>query len=73
MNLYKINNYHYYYIRSLKQFLTAGRTLQKSYIYMGPFSIQCRELGFHGRGVYPTLDNSCIKTARAKQENETDN
>ena len=40
--------------------------------YKGPFSTDCRERGFHARGVYPTQDTSRMRTARAKQEEEVD-
>ena len=42
--------------------------------YKGSFSMECRERGSHGRGVYPTRtqDTSRMGTARVKQEEEAD-
>ena len=36
--------------------------------YKRPFSIDYRERGSHERGVYPTQDNSRMRTERVKQE-----
>ena len=40
--------------------------------YKGPFSIDCRERGFHARGVYPAQYTSHMETARMKQEEGAD-
>ena len=34
--------------------------------------MDCRELGSHARGVYPTQYTLCTGTTRVKQEEETD-
>ena len=34
--------------------------------------MDCRERGYHARGVYPTQDTSRMGTARVKQEEEAD-
>ena len=46
--------------------ITTGRK------YKGTSSIDCRERGSHALGMHPTQYTSCMRTARVKQEEETD-
>ena len=59
------------YITGLKTFLrkTLHDTIRPN--YKVPFSMDCRERGFHSWSMYLEQDTSCMETAGMKQEEES--
>ena len=63
--------YYYYYIPGLNKFLVNTKSVSKKRSTRDHLSWTIWNVhGFYARGVYPTQDNSCIGTAKVKQEEE---